>query len=187
MPKININIPIVGELRQLVADENNVLSRSIDSNYIDFSETSPHSPHVSLYMGEIDLGESQLKLFSAIQSNITIFSGLEIASSKISITDPDRRGNAYVFIDVEPEFSLLQLKKDVWELTGDLFSSPRWFYLEETPHVTIGCVTDSKAALERFYESRKLQNITQLVSEIRVSEVGPRGTCVGKINAWKVS
>lgn len=183
--KINVNLPLSGSLASFAREANAELSEHVN-NFIDLSTRSNHSSHVTLYMGKVRTSQHITRIYEELTGYKEELSKLYLSSKGFSITDPDRHDNIYTFVDIEPESHIIEIKRRMCKSIARYFIEDRWFYLDEEPHVTIGCSSGVRAAEVRGVVSDFLifKGAGEIASELRISDVGERGTCIGKICSY---
>lgn len=167
--KINIHIPIQGGLLALCKSINTEIAQGT-RNDIDFS-AGRHIPHITIYAG--DIHEPELPVIFSLTDSFAkgerIFS---LSARGIEYRGPDRVGNTYTFLMVEPENHILTLKR---RLSAQILSQSmagKWRFLEERPHVTVGY---SRAIVPTRIEGRVPQPAS-VADCVEISISGPKGT-----------
>lgn len=169
--RININCPIPTVVAEVVESMN---SRMVDSGFLDieFSEHSPHLPHVTLLMGEVADRSALEELLRKSEQ----FASMQ-PSFGYSLGPPywKKPSLKFLFMDTPPLERFRIFRAELFAQLNGLIKCEFHGGPENPSHITVGYGDSRRLPIERFLSLyRKVEGVA---SHIRICEAGERGTC----------
>lgn len=179
--KINIHIPIRGAANRFCMELNEAVRKLTVSN-IDFSPSSFHIPHITLYMGYVNSNKDFDLVMKKIHDLTKTISSFKIQLTSLYLKNPNMN---YLFVDTNKVNELIKLKREVKSLCGNLIEPLEWDVAGEIPHITVAYIQDQFEQVNKILPSFN-RELTLDFSAIEISYCGPKGTCIGTIRAFEL-
>lgn len=179
--KINIHIAIRGAIKNHCLNLNRLIQAETKS-LIDFSESSYHKPHLTLYMGYVKK-ESDLKnIFIQLDRFSKKIKPFILKSKRAYIVEPE---NNFIFIDSNNVEKIMSLKKEIHLLTKKYFLPLSWDVLAAKPHITVGYITKDINKVRPILFNNS-QEIKWSAEAIEISICGLKGSCLGTLKSFEL-
>jgi len=179
--KINIHIPIRGDMLDYCIEANREVLKVSNFDGIDFKPDSFQIPHITLYMGFVR-NEAD---FKEIMNNVYLFSKeiepFEILPSKAFLKGPKRN---YIFIGTKQSQKIIDLKKEIKNILNKYIEPLSFDVVNEIPHITIGYIKKDFYLVEETLEKLEV-GPSFWANAIEVSFCGSFGSCIGTIRTFE--
>ena len=178
--KINIHIPIRGEMLNYCMDINQKIQK-ITSSGVSFNPDSFQIPHITLYMGFVKNQNDYIQIMKRVYEISRELKIFEITPLKAYLKGPKKN---YVFIDTEQAESIIELKKKFKKELGEYMEPLTWDVVSSTPHITIGYIKQDFSLVEELLIDYPL-GYSFYADAVEVSYGGPWGSCIGSIRTFE--
>lgn len=180
--KINIHFNINNELLELCEKINQDIN-NVTNGFIRFGIQSIAVPHISIFMGYINSHEQLKEIFeqtSALSKEIKPF---RIDPTRLYFKSITENSPQYLFLDVLQGKEIMQFKSILDDVLRDKTDPIGWNFLEESPHITLGCykhISKSiKEIVEKYYEYPSCK-----INRLGVSISGNKGVCLSELKSF---
>ncbi len=183
--KINIHFNINGELLSLCEKINNDVN-GVTNGFIRFGIKSIAVPHISIFMGYINEPNQLETMFENTFNIAQQIQPFRIDPTRLYFKSILKSGSQYLFLDFLQREEIMEHKIFFNNLYIDQITNIGWNFLDEVPHITMGCYrTISKSMcnlIEKYHEFPYC-----LIDEIGISVSGQKGMCLGELKSFKLS
>jgi hypothetical protein len=169
--RININCPIPSDVDAVVRSIN---SRLLDDGFtdVDFSDDSPHLPHVTLLMGEVPSRSALEALLERCQHFAQSQSQFAYSLGPPYWKKPSLK---FLFLDTLPLERFRRFRVDLLSELGGLIHCEFHGGPENPSHITAGYGDSRRLPSERLMPMYR--RVDGIATHIRICEAGERGTC----------
>lgn len=182
--KINIHFNINNELLELCEKINQDIN-NVSSGFIRFGIQSIAVPHISIFMGYINSREQLKEIFEqtfALSKEIEPF---RIDPTRLYFKSMTKNSPQYLFLDVLQREEIMQFKSILDGVLKDKTDPIGWNFLEEPPHITLGCYKhlskSIKEIVEKYYEYPNCK-----INRLGVSISGAQGVCLSELKSFEL-
>lgn len=179
--KLNIHFEVEPHLLHYCVEANRIVGSNMSSE-IDFAPPSIQKPHLTLAMGYCETETAYAELLILVQNIAS-----ELPAIQIKIGAPYFKGpkHNYLFIDIEPQDRIIELKRSIESRLGGLLSPLSWDVAGEPPHITLAYVRGDRQRAEESLSALPLLSSSSFTA-ISISASGPRGSCLGVMRRYEL-
>lgn len=157
--------------------------RKHNMGFINMGIESIIVPHISLFMGFVDSYKMLEQVFSIVHEYATNLSPFILDATCMYFKGVSISAPQYLFIDLLQNDFLMQQKRKLDELLGNIIYPLEWNMKKERAHITVGCYKNLTTSVHEIVNS--YNNIPSCkISQIGVSISGKRGVCLGLLKVF---
>lgn len=182
--KINIHFNINGDLLKLCEKINYNINQHA-FGLIHFGIKSIAIPHISIYMGYINSFDQFEFILQEVSEFANKTKSFRIDPTQLYLKAVNQTSPKYLFLDLLQNQEIIEQKKYFCNLFENQIKPMEWDFLEEPPHITLGCYKGiSNIAIkeiEKYHEFPFCQ-----IEDVGVSISGKKGVCLGNLKSIKL-
>lgn len=177
MVKLNVHLAVDERTVQFCRLVNAGIRNIADSSIV-FDDHSPMIPHVTLAMGELSASKT---LEGLILATKTLAYGAQSLTLNLGRPYIGNLMGRYVLCDVEENPKLTELRKVFLDsLLISYLIAPDMY--SEIPHLTLANIEAQQDQVRTYLAT--IKSLPQILcTQIEISHVGPKGTCIDRLFA----
>lgn len=182
--KINIHFNINGDLLKLCENINQDINQHA-MGLIHFGVKSITIPHISVFMGYINSFERFELILEKVYEFANKTKSFRVDPTQLYLKSFTKTSPKYLFLDLLQNKEIQEQKKYFCLLFENQIKSMEWNFLQEPPHITLGCYKGINniviKEIEKYHEFPYCQ-----IEDIGVSISGGKGVCLGNLKSFKL-